>query len=142
MCLAEETCPAGWTVFSGFCYFFSSEVKSWEASRQSCRQAGADLVVVHTTEEQVVIFTRTLVCWRLSLISDQRSAAVWMVLILFCYAEQNFLAKHITGNAWIGLTDIETEGTWKWVDGNPLTAGYLSPDYPSWATVESRLCLL
>lgn len=80
--------------------------------------------------------------WRLSLISDQRSAAVWMVLILICYAEQNFLAKHITANTWIGLTDIETEGTWKWVDGNPLTAGYLSPDYPFWATVESRLCLL
>lgn len=74
-----------------------------------------------------------------------------MVLILFCYTEQNFLAENITEHMWIGLTDVETEGKWKWIDGNPLTDGYLSPDYQFLATVENvlaptavelRLCLL
>ncbi|XP_056880584.1 CD209 antigen-like protein C isoform X1 [Takifugu flavidus] len=84
----QKSCRIGWTLFNNFCYFFSCELKSWEASRQNCRQVGADLVVVDTSEEQ------------------------------------KFLSKNVKKDTWIGLNDVETEGTWKWTDGNPLTKGY------------------
>uniref|UniRef100_A0A674PI68 C-type lectin domain-containing protein n=1 Tax=Takifugu rubripes TaxID=31033 RepID=A0A674PI68_TAKRU len=87
MC-SEKSCRIGWTLFNNFCYFFSCELTSWEASRQNCQQVGADLVVVDTSEEQ------------------------------------KFLSKNVKKDTWIGLNDVETEGTWKWTDGNPLTKGY------------------
>ncbi|XP_035860070.1 C-type lectin domain family 10 member A-like [Sander lucioperca] len=83
----NKTCPAEWRMFSSSCYLLSAESGSWEKGRQYCRDRGADLMVIDSSEEQT------------------------------------FLSKFIKQNAryWIGLTDRDEEGTWKWVDGTPLT---------------------
>lgn len=37
-------------------------------------------------------------------------------------SSQEFLIKQLAARrAWIGLSDRNTEGTWKWVDGTALT---------------------
>ncbi|XP_041837976.1 CD209 antigen-like [Melanotaenia boesemani] len=84
----------GWMLFGGSAYYVSSTTKSWEESRNDCRQKGADLIIINSEEEQ------------------------------------NF-ANQLKKYMWIGLTDSENEGTWKWVDGSQLTTSYWGPNEPN-----------
>ncbi|XP_042281470.1 hepatic lectin-like isoform X1 [Thunnus maccoyii] len=91
----KKICPAGWRMFRCSCYFLSSESGSWSRGRQDCREKGADLVVIDSTEEQTFLSTFTEV------------------------------------ETWIGLTDRDEEGTWKWIDGIPLTLSYWETNEPN-----------
>ncbi|KAJ8362116.1 hypothetical protein AAFF_G00395360, partial [Aldrovandia affinis] len=45
-------CPEGWELSNSKCYYFSTETKSWDASRSDCLKQGADLVIIESKEEQ------------------------------------------------------------------------------------------
>ncbi|XP_030643645.1 C-type lectin domain family 4 member E-like [Chanos chanos] len=56
------------------------------------------------------------------------------LVIINSKEEQEFvdrLKKISTVAAWIGLTDRDIEGVWKWVDDTTLTTGYWWPNEPN-----------
>ncbi|XP_029599503.1 C-type lectin domain family 4 member E-like isoform X1 [Salmo trutta] len=53
--LVEKVCPQGWKKLGSSCYYVSTESKSWEESRQDCRNRGADLVVINSQEKQTLV---------------------------------------------------------------------------------------
>ncbi|KAK2840185.1 hypothetical protein Q5P01_013925 [Channa striata] len=42
------------------------------------------------------------------------------LVVIDSLKEQNFLSELINVDTWIGLSDRDKEGTWKWVDESPL----------------------
>ncbi|XP_045572268.1 CD209 antigen-like protein E [Salmo salar] len=53
--LVEKVCPQGWKKLGSSCYYVSTEYKSWEESRQDCRNRGAHLVVINSQEKQTLV---------------------------------------------------------------------------------------
>ncbi|XP_067371593.1 CD209 antigen-like [Channa argus] len=44
--------------------------------------------------------------------------------------EQNFISEFTNLAAWIGLSDRDEEGTWKWINGTTVTLEYWSENQP------------
>ncbi|KAK2830962.1 hypothetical protein Q5P01_018893 [Channa striata] len=87
-------CPAAWLHVGDQCYFFSSDKLDWTKSKASCQEMGAHLTILHSMEQHDAVEKE---------------------------------AKRIGGfdyHYWIGLSDIEKEGDWRWVDNTTLQHKY------------------
>ncbi|XP_059199127.1 CD209 antigen-like protein C [Centropristis striata] len=52
------------------------------------------------------------------------------LVIIDSVKEQKFLVEFTKEHTWIGLNDKVKEGTWKWIDGTPLTLSNWKKDQP------------
>ncbi|XP_051784470.1 C-type lectin domain family 3 member A-like [Erpetoichthys calabaricus] len=95
------SCPEGWLLFDLKCYFFSTDIKTWQLSQEQCMSMGGHLVIIESMEEEN-----------------------------FLEDKANILTGENYGY-WIGLTDLEKEGQFVWVDSRPL-----DPKYRFWERTE------
>lgn len=89
-----KECPEGWQTLAGKCYSFSDSKLDWLSSRDSCTTMGSHLTILHSKEQHDALEKE---------------------------------AKRIGGSDyhfWIGLSDIEKEGDWRWVDNTTLKNAY------------------
>ncbi|XP_072312983.1 uncharacterized protein [Eucyclogobius newberryi] len=91
-----KKCADGWSLFQSKCYYFSSRSLSWSSSRVWCQTHSADLIIINTEEEQN--FTH----------------------------ETSHKTDQTNTRLWLGMSDIQHEGDWRWVDGQQVTS---SPQY-------------
>ncbi|XP_055013083.1 C-type lectin domain family 4 member E-like [Boleophthalmus pectinirostris] len=84
-------CDEAWLLHGQKCYRFSNMKTSWDMSRQLCGEMGGDLVKIETRTEQQFLFEK---------IKEINKST-----------EEMF---------WMGLSDAETEGDWRWTDGSSL----------------------
>uniref|UniRef100_A0A3B4YFN7 CD209 antigen-like n=1 Tax=Seriola lalandi dorsalis TaxID=1841481 RepID=A0A3B4YFN7_SERLL len=111
-------CLPGWTYMNSACYYIAtSEALSrrpWYQARQFCINQGGDLF--------------SFISLYILLLSIKRDLFHLNSLINNYHDSSRFISLN---GYWIGLRDIDEEGTWKWLDGRRMTEGYWNDGEPN-----------
>ncbi|KAG7219809.1 hypothetical protein INR49_005831 [Caranx melampygus] len=92
-----KKCQDSWRLFETKCYYFSSRMLSWSSSRAWCQTQGGDLLIINSQQEQEFVF------------------------------DASRAGEQLNTRLWIGMTDAEEEGDWRWVDSSKV-----NPDVQFW----------
>ncbi|TNN53351.1 Macrophage mannose receptor 1 [Liparis tanakae] len=97
-------CPPGWLSFAGSCYWTVSNINlltTWYQALTQCTAMGAHLLIINSQEEQFFINGK-LPDFHLVDVPD----------------------------IWIGLSDKDQDGEFKWTDKSPITFSNYGPSWP------------
>jgi hypothetical protein len=97
-----HTCKQGWVPFNGHCYKFVLEGMNWHAARRNCMAQGGNLAWFHTAKEHT--FLRKMIEFKRPTTGVNPGTEPSYEWIVF----------------WLGGTDLEEEGTWRWSHDNTL----------------------
>ncbi|XP_072175009.1 echinoidin-like [Diadema setosum] len=112
-------CPPLWTGFQGVCYrYFSAESVTWQEAERQCQS-----------------FTKP--CWD----EDATTGQLGHLVSIHSQEEMDFLItlfesirnKRFSGRqmVWIGLNDLESEGSFEWSDGSDVNYTFWYTDRPN-----------
>ncbi|XP_031642421.1 C-type lectin domain family 4 member E [Oncorhynchus kisutch] len=92
-------CPQGWlhVLVNEKCYYFSNDKMDWPSSRDNCTSMGAHLSILHSMSAHEAL--------------EKEASRIDGFINYF----------------WIGLSDREMEGDWRWVDNTTLTNNFWQP---------------
>ncbi|KAF5897162.1 C-type lectin domain family 4 member M-like, partial [Clarias magur] len=100
----------------------SLPIKKDQGQRDGCLRTLIDLCNVRSFNSSLYIMSNEQKSWTESR-QDCRNKGADLVIINNI-DEQMFITEQLQGRqAWIGLSDGDNEGEWKWVDGTLLTSG-------------------
>uniref|UniRef100_A0A4W6CD33 C-type lectin domain containing 1 n=2 Tax=Lates calcarifer TaxID=8187 RepID=A0A4W6CD33_LATCA len=88
-------CPEGWFQVENQCFILRSDKMDWANSQKNCTDSGGHLAILTNREELDAV-----------------------------RRENRRIGEAVFKNYWIGLTDIENEGHWKWVDNSTLKVAF------------------
>jgi len=97
-----EACPEGWEANGAHCYLWGDEKKNWTAAEDFCRGEGGHLATVNTNATKEFV---------LEGLASKNPSSSWV-------------------RVWIGGSDIEEKGVWKWTDCTPWEDMFWAPGQP------------
>ncbi|XP_035262718.1 hepatic lectin [Anguilla anguilla] len=71
-------CDAGWVEFEGSCFYFSRNLRTWNKSREECKNVAGDLAVIDNQRVQEFLVKKGNMAYWIGVIQAKTGQSVWV----------------------------------------------------------------